>query len=86
MVTMSGQPRTRAAGRRGPVAGGPGTKAVLIKGVTPELHKRFRLACVEEGLAAHQLLDLLLDQRDSRIRRRLAQMRSPLHRPVEDDE
>lgn len=66
------------------MAGGPGTKAILIKGVTPELHKRFRIACAEEGMAAHQLLDLLLDRRDSAIRRRLGQVRnapggSPLH-------
>lgn len=81
---MSLEPYTRRQGRTGPVAGGPGTKAVLIKGVTPELHKRFRVACAEEGMAAHQLLDLLMDERDSRQRRRLGQMRSPLHRPPEN--
>lgn len=84
MSTMTAEPRTRRQGRRGPVAGGPGTKAVLIKGVTPELHKRFRVACAEEGMAAHQLLDLLMDERDSRKRRRAAQVqnapgKSPFH-------
>lgn len=84
-TTMDVQPRTRAAGRTGPVAGGPGTHMIPIKGVTPELHKRFKLAAVEAGKPYHQFLDQLLDEHESRKRRRLGQMRSPLHPPTEED-
>lgn len=82
------RPRNRQGRPRKPppVAGGAGTHMIPIKGVTPELHKRFKLAAVEAGKPYHQFLDQLLDEHESRKRRRLGQMRSPLHQPTDEDD
>jgi len=50
-----------------------------IKGCTPELRKRFKLAAVTAGKPYHAFLDQLLDEHEDRQRRRLLQMKSPLH-------
>lgn len=44
-------------------------------------HRRLKVASAEEGLSLGKMIDLLLDQRDDRIRRVAAQQASPLHRP-----
>lgn len=60
------------------------TGALHVKGVSEQLHRRIRVAAAEEGVAYHGLIELLLDQRDARIRRQRAQQASPLHRPPAD--
>lgn len=58
--------------------------ALHVKGVTPELHRRVRLAAAEEAVSYAKLIDMLLDQRDARQRRQRAAQASPLHRPPAD--
>lgn len=72
--------RTPRGGRRD-ATNAPGTSMLGIKGVTPELRKRLKIACVEEGVRYADLIDKLLDERDAREIRRKRSQASPLHRP-----
>jgi len=47
----------------------------------PDLPQRFKVAAASAAMPAHEFLTFLLDQEESRQRRRAAQMASPLHRP-----
>jgi hypothetical protein len=57
------------------------TKIMNVKGLTPVLYHRFRIAAAEEGLSYAGLIQMLLDARDARIKRQRAAQASPLHRP-----
>lgn len=46
---------------------------------TPELLRRLRIACAEECMTYHQLLEHLLDLRESRLAKQRAAMAHPLH-------
>jgi hypothetical protein len=52
--------------------------------VTPELRKRFRLACVEDDVTYAEMLERFLDGRDAKLRRQQAQQAHPFHRPGRD--
>ena len=66
---------------RSPVyADGPESKLIGIKG-TPDLQKRMKIACIEEGLTYAELIDRLLDMREERRNRQRAQQAHPLARP-----
>ena len=48
----------------------------------PELGRRFKAMAAMMGMPGHEYLTFLLDQEESRQRRRRAQMPSPLHMPT----
>ena len=57
------------------------TAIVHVKGVSIDLQRRIRVASAEEGTTYAGLFELLLNMRDDRRSRQLAQQASPLHRP-----
>lgn len=50
--------------------------------VTDEFPRKLRIAAAIEGIPQAVLLEKLLDQQEQRLR----SMRSPLHRPTDDDD
>lgn len=59
------------------------TKHLLqVKGASPELKRRFKVAAAEEGVTYAQLIERWLDARDRAAERARARQAHPLHRPT----
>lgn len=61
------------------------TKHLLqIKGASPELKRRFKVAAAEEGTTYAGLIEQWLDARDRAAERARARQAHPLHRPRQE--
>lgn len=63
--------------------GRPRTTVQFSVRTTPELLRRLRVTAAEECLTYSELLTMLLDLRDERLRRQRAAMAHPLHQAAQ---